>query len=651
MKALLIKASSGSAYSEYKKMTGGPPQSVFSTAACTPSDIDIDIVDETIGMKVDYRSNASIVVIFMSTPDALKAYEISQKFKKLNKVVVLAGLHTAFNQSEALSYCDSIMIGETEGIWQDLIQDFKQSTLKQVYKRKTPYDLTDLKPYPTRIIPIKRYNHTWSVVVSRGCPYRCSFCLIPKFAETYRLRPIQNIIDEINNCDADWIELHSDNLTANKEYALELFAALKPLNRKFYAETTILIAKDLELLQAAKDAGIKSMLFGIETMSKQALKDQGKSFVQPDKMKEYVKRIQLYDIAVTSDFLFGFDAHDKDIFKDTLDYIKDIGFDEVHLHLIIPFPGSKTYEDLDGEGRILTKDWSKYDGTNVVYQPKMMSKEDLENGTFWIWKETEKLKKKTTSFEYLSFGSNIPWKSISALIVLSLSLYFQIYFIWALLFLLWAIKDIYKQNTYLLEVIHKKDHPILYWLIVTMWIALALGSLSTSIFYRPNSSLNLVHSVSQVNKSKFEKFSLTAFGVKSHISLPNHWSISRTSTRDTSSIVATNPQHNCTLIYTITDMAYPFTLADFVGSMNNYLKQEFPSINLEKPTILTTNTQSSLQNRIIMYPGLYKKSITKNVVKYVTHKSFGLSIIAMYDPSSSKSEKQVFKSLSSIQIN
>ncbi len=494
MKVYLIKASAGSSFSEYKAMTGGPPQNIFSAAAATPKGIAIEITDETIGMKTRFSSDAEVVAIFMSTPDALRAYEIADKFRKKGRKVVLGGLHTAFNQNEALEHADTILVGEVEGIWQQLLEDVKAGSLKKKYRRTTPLDLAGLKPYPTNLVPMEKYNHTWSVVVSRGCPFRCSFCLVPEFSAEFRLRPIPHIVEEVRNCPTEWVELHSDNLTGNREYALELFRALKPLKKKFFAETTILIGKDDELLQAAQEAGIKTMLFGIETMSKEALKDQGKGFVKPEEVKALVKKVQSYGIAVVSDFLFGFDAHDKQIFVDTLEYVKEIGFDEVYPHLLIPFPGSQTYIELEKEGRILSKDWSKYDGSHAVYQPKKMTPKDLEEGTYGFWRACEKINKK--SRQRMSQGKGAPsesikgetgqgansrpWKSIVALGAIAAAVAFELYWIWGVLFILWAVNDLRSGTTHLLDQIPRSEMPVLYWIVVLMWLGFGVWGLTWS---------------------------------------------------------------------------------------------------------------------------------------------------------------------------
>lgn len=393
MKIYLIKASAGSSYSEYKAATGGPPQNIFSAAAAMPQGIEIEMCDETIGMKTNFKSDADVVAVFMSTPDAYRAYEICEKFSKKDKYTILGGLHTFFFQDEAAKCADTLVIGETEGLWKQIFDDIANNNLQAIYKRHSPMDLAELKPYPTHIIPVSKYNYTWSVVVSRGCPLHCDFCLVHKFFDKFTLRPIENIVAEVKalkRLGVEWVELHSDNLTQNKKYALELFEALAPLNMNFYGETTILIAKDTELLKAAQRAGIRNLLFGIETPSAEALKEQGKGFVKPEQIKIYVETVKSYGIEVVGDFLFGFDAHDYSIFKETMDFIKNINVDTAYPHLMIPFPGSETYKRLKDEGRILTEDWSKYDGSHAVFQPAKMTGEELEYGTWEAYQFAEK---------------------------------------------------------------------------------------------------------------------------------------------------------------------------------------------------------------------------------------------------------------------
>lgn len=482
MKVYLIKASAGSSYSEYKAETGGPPQNIFAAAAAIPDDIDIEMCDETIGMKTDFTSDADVVAVFMSTPDAYRAYEITSKFHDQGKITLLGGLHAYFMREEAAQYADALIIGESEGLWEKILSDANQHKMQAIYKREKPLDLAELKPYPTHIISPAKYNWVWSVVITRGCPMHCDFCLVHKFFDKFNLRPIPHIVEELKALKAqgvEWVELHSDNLTQNKQYALDLFEALAPLKMKFFGETTILIAKDPELLAAAQRAGVKALLFGIETPSEEALKDQGKQFVKPAEIKEYVRIVKNHGIQVVGDFLFGFDAHDKDIFDQTIDFIRDINVDISYPHLVIPFPGSETFKKLEAEGRILTKDWSKYDGTHVVYQPTQMTPKELENGTWKVYETTEKWNKPMTDYSTSSTDRhNLPWKNIIALVLLPLAIWLDVInFYFAALFLYWSVQGMRLRRTFYLDDISRRDHPVLFWIISIMWLVLSIVSI------------------------------------------------------------------------------------------------------------------------------------------------------------------------------
>ncbi|CAA0104633.1 Hopanoid C-2 methylase [BD1-7 clade bacterium] len=368
MKIYLIKASAGSDYSKYKAETGGPPQNIFAAAAATPKQHQIEMCDETIGMKTDFSSDADLIVIFMSTPDAYRAYEISKRFHDKGKTILFGGLHTQFNQEEAAGFAHALILGEVESYWEQVLQDVENNHLKPVYESHEAVDLANLNPYPTDIISPAEYGYTWSVVVTRGCPFKCDFCLVHEFFESFTLRPVEHIVEELKHLKSigvEWVELHSDNLIYNKAYALELLETIAPIGLKFFGETTVLIARDIELLVAAQKAGVKAILLGIETPSAEALKAQKKSFVKPAKMKEYLATIRAHDMEIWGDFLFGFDEHTSSIFQETITFVQDIGVDKMVPHMLIPFPGSETFRKLDADGRILIKDWSEYDGSHV----------------------------------------------------------------------------------------------------------------------------------------------------------------------------------------------------------------------------------------------------------------------------------------------
>lgn len=379
MKLCLIKASAPSTFKDYKKRRGGPPQSIFSAAAATPATIALSVYDETI-MDVDPAAiECDLVVLFFSTPDAIRGYELAEAFKAKGVQVVIGGLHATFMAEEAANYADAILTGECETVWEGLLEDAQRGALKPVY-HGSPADMSKLKPYPTHLLKPKDYGWVWSVLVSRGCRHNCSFCLVPGMLGKIRYRPISDIVSEIANLETDWLELHSDHLTDDRDYALALFKALEPLKINWVGETTIRIADDPELLEAAAKSGCRYLLIGIETTSKEALKRSGKGFVKLDKLKEQLDRIHAHGIVVDSAAILGFDEHDTSIFSESAATFHDVGVDITVPAIMIPFPGSRLFDQLEDEGRILTYDWSKYDGAHAVYRPEKMTAEELEAG-------------------------------------------------------------------------------------------------------------------------------------------------------------------------------------------------------------------------------------------------------------------------------
>ena len=387
MKLLLIKASAPSDFKDYKAKRGSPSQNIFSTAAAVQDRVDLEIIDETAGHKVNYKTDADIVGIFFSTPDALQGYEIATKFQEQGKTVFLGGLHVTALPNEALQYAPTVLLGESEGAIDELLNDYeKTGHLKPKYQRNTPFDLKALKPYPTHLVPAEDYGHCWTVLVSRGCPYKCHFCVVPNMLGKIRYRDIDAIVSEIVNSQAQYFELHADNLTVDKQWCKALFDAITPLGINWSVATDISIAEDDEFLEAAAKSGLNYVLVGLETPSQEALKGTGKGFVKVDEIKKRVEKLHKHGIAVDAAMLFGFDEHDETIFQRSLDFALDIKLDVCEPVIQIPFPGTKLYNDLETQGRILTKDWSQYDGSHVVYEPKNLTPEQIYEGVDYFYR-------------------------------------------------------------------------------------------------------------------------------------------------------------------------------------------------------------------------------------------------------------------------
>lgn len=659
MNVYLIKASAPGPFKDYKKATGGPSQNIFSVAAATPKGVNVEMCDETIGMKIKRKVKADIVAIFFHTPDALHAYKLADGFRAKGTTVILGGLHASFMPDEAGCHADSLLIGEAEGIWSQLLDDWSNGQLQKRYQRENPVDLAELAPYPTDIIPPSKYEYLWSVVVSRGCPHQCTYCTVPPFFKgKYRVRPIENIIAEIKAAPTDWFELHADNLTANRQYALDLFAALTPLKINWYGEATIKMADDPELLLAAAKSGCRELLIGIETPSQAALNETGKGFVAPEQIKEKIDRFHEVGIQVSSSMIFGFDTHSKDIFTESEEFCRFISLDEVEGVLLIPFPGTPLYAKLEKEGRILTSDWSKYDGSNVVFNPTGMSVRELEEGSYWFWETLQKNKEirttsstspwtfkepnnKEASTENLALrdereqnGSRLftgfrtlKWKALLGLALIFIGFVMDWYWVWGILFLTWAIGDIRARRTHLLEEISRSESPFLYWIIITMWLLFSFFAFSTAPGWAAE---KISQQISTINKQ--EKIENSKYGLS--LKVPINWTVTEEENDKYSCSYTIEPREGSGSI-TLIGVHYQaeVTYDDMLQFMDSELAIAVPLISDEqaiKPSPAIVQDNKGIEMKFRQFTGDYNTEPVMALLGYGVKGRYGYCLLGMF---------------------
>ena len=178
------------------------------------------------------------------------------------------------------------------------------------------------------------------------------------------------------------------NLVANTAYARELFTALIPLNVRWGGLATTAIARDDELLDLAARSGCWGLLLGFESLSQSSLAETRKSFGMREDYHSVVRKLHRRGIAIMACFAFGFDHDTRDTFAETVDFVIEANIQLPRYAILTPFPGTPLFRRLEQEDRILTRDWSLYDGQHVVFRPRRMSAEELLHGTERAWKRT-----------------------------------------------------------------------------------------------------------------------------------------------------------------------------------------------------------------------------------------------------------------------
>ena len=349
-------------------------------AAFVPSHWTVLHVDEAVE-PVDFNVQVDLVAITFHTPSALHAYELAARFQQRRIPVALGGPHVTLMPDEAQAHADVIFIGEAESHWPRFLAEFEAGKYDKRYSCVQPPDL-DHAPASRQDL-FHRRDHTAGVLfATRGCAFRCDFCtLAVMYPGPHRKRPVEAVVEECASFHGKVIILWDDNIAGDIEYAKALFRALAPQGKWWSSQASIHAAKDDEFLELAARSGCKQLFIGLESVSQASVNEVSKAFNHVDEYARAIERIHSHDISVQAGIVFGFDHDTEHVFEETLDFLEASGVQNATFNILTPFPGTRLFQRLDAEGRIVTLDWSKYNGrTEVVFQPRRMSRAALLAG-------------------------------------------------------------------------------------------------------------------------------------------------------------------------------------------------------------------------------------------------------------------------------
>jgi radical SAM superfamily enzyme YgiQ (UPF0313 family) len=363
-----------------------PPLSLTTLASFTPADVEVVVTDENVE-EITFDDGPDLVGITTMTPQANRAYQIADEFRRRGTKVILGGFHPSTMPHEALSHADAIVVGEGEGSWRGLIEDARYLRLKRIYKDRLPLDLSQLKPPRRDMVRRKGYLFTNTIQVTRGCPFRCEFCSVTSlFGKGYRTRPIQAVIDELTELKKESVFLFivDDNLIGNRDYAERLLVAMKPLRFKWASHAPLHLVEDDSLMRLVTKSGCFALFVGFESLARENLSLMGKTANMKISPRDAVKKFHDHGIGVLASFILGYDHDTKDSFKRILDFCNETRIDGAIFPILTPYPGTPLRKRLEREGRILTDNWDMYDMEHVTFRPKGMGVNELEEGHEWL---------------------------------------------------------------------------------------------------------------------------------------------------------------------------------------------------------------------------------------------------------------------------
>ena len=360
-------------------------------AAFVPPHWTVLHVDEAVA-PIDFKAQADLVAITFHTPSAPHAYDVAARFRQRGITVVLGGPHVTLMPDEAQRHADVIFIGEAESQWPRFLAEFETGHYDARYCCLEPPAL-DHAPMSRHDLFHRRDHTAGALFATRGCVHRCDFCTVAVMYNSHlRKRPVEAVAQEYASFDGRVIILWDDNIAGDIPYAKALFRALAPHRKWWSAQASIHAAEDDEFLELAARSGCKQLFIGFESVTQASVNEVSKGFNRVEEYAQAIERIHAHGIAVQAGIVFGFDHDTEAVFEETLDFLEKSGVQNATFNILTPFPGTRLYRRLETEGRILTRDWSKYNGrTDVVFKPRLMSPEALlagyryANARFYSW--------------------------------------------------------------------------------------------------------------------------------------------------------------------------------------------------------------------------------------------------------------------------
>jgi 3-oxoacyl-[acyl-carrier-protein] synthase II len=362
-------------------------------AAWTPPEVEIEFIDDNAGDPLDYAAKTDLVAINCFTPQATRAFEIADGFRRHGTQVVMGGLFPSSMVQECLKHADAVNVGEGEPTWERILADAAAHQLKPKYIGGCRFDLSKLR-IPRRDLFYAKSNYDWDedlIQLTRGCCYNCAMCAIPgHMGSQIRFRPIDQVVAEVKTLKFENVYLADDTLFFPQRrmvtYAQELFAALAPLGKKYFVASTMALNTEDEFLDLATLAGVSNFYctMNVDPLSIRALQGSPRERTM---LRDFVHRLEDRQIRFFGSFAIGRDWDDGSIAERILELCAEADIRTAEFFLFTPYPGSVHWDRLERQGRIFDRTWSHYNGANVVARHPTLSTDELYQQFITVWSE------------------------------------------------------------------------------------------------------------------------------------------------------------------------------------------------------------------------------------------------------------------------
>ncbi|MCF8027580.1 MAG: radical SAM protein [Desulfobacteraceae bacterium] len=352
-----------------------PPHGPVVFAASLPEDVEVTFVDENL-QDIDFDESVDMVGIsMMLTIQVKRGWQIADHYRKKGVCVIFGGIAATLHAEDTAQHADAVFLGEAEGKMEQVIEDFRNNRLQKFYNAlEAPPAIETVGPARRDILNKSLYNYRGIQMVdlvhaSRGCRFNCYPCAVAYLGgRRFRPRPVDRAIEEIAGIDNNRLFLVDNSLAQDTQWEKDLFAEMIPLKKNWCSHP---IEDDPAVLDLAARAGAWFVYQAV--------------FDTSDYIRERIRRYHDHGIAVEGTILLGLDRHTEDFIKRLVDFLLEIELDLAEFTVLTPFPHTRAWDRLHGENRIFSYDWDDYTADKVVYHPKQMSAERLQELLFYAW--------------------------------------------------------------------------------------------------------------------------------------------------------------------------------------------------------------------------------------------------------------------------
>jgi len=364
-------------------------------AAMTPDNWEVEVKIEVVD-DINFDSDADIIGIGTMGYAIYRGIEIAQEFRKRGKLVVIGGYMASMVVDKILEHVDSVVVGDAEKSYPQLLNDYeKNGKLQPIYDM--PIEKLEGLPVPRYELLIEKpIGNMLPVQAGRGCPQTCSFCCIASlYKGRYLARPIDEVVRDIQvvrDLGFKRFYLLDDNIVSNPRYLETLCKEIEPFNMTWATQCTLDLAKKPKLLETVRRAGANLMSFGIESITQEGLDKLGKAWLKVNEHKKLISTLTKAGIMVSGEMMLGTDSDTEDSIRATYDFIQETRIPIPRFYILTPPPGSALYDQYKSEGRLLTEDLQKFDGSQCVHKPANISPKKLTEMFWWLYRKVFSLK-------------------------------------------------------------------------------------------------------------------------------------------------------------------------------------------------------------------------------------------------------------------